>query len=277
MPARARVFALTCLLALGLAQAAAAISSGVRTYQLPDLRQVVPTDVGLVVTAGPNPRERLVFSSTINNLGPGPFVIEGRRSSLSTPYMTGAQLIFARDGAYRRVPNIGRLRYIRAPDHAHWHLLRLEIYELRDATTGALITPDRKTGFCPGDRYVNQRLPRGWSGKVGKLRSDSYCGKGKTKALSILESISPGWADVYKANLEGQFIDITGVPAGRYVLVNRANPDRRLRETRYDNNISSALIELSRPPDGPPAVTKIDGCQDQDSCPWPTGPPLASR
>jgi hypothetical protein len=277
MRARARLLTACSLLAIGTALAVAGVSSGVRSYQLPDLRQVVPLDVGLVVTGGANPRERLIFSSTINNLGPGPFVIEGRRASLRTPYMTGAQLVFARDGAYQRVPNIGRLRYIRAPDHAHWHLLRLEIYELRDAGTGALVAPDRKTGFCPGDRFMNQRLPRGWSGRAGKLRNDNNCGKTKTKALSVLESISPGWADVYHGNLEGQFIDITGVPAGRYVLVNRVNPDLRLREVRYDNNISSALIELNRPAGAPPTVTKIDGCQDQEPCPWPTGPPLASR
>jgi hypothetical protein len=267
MRARARLLTAASLLAVGLALAVAAVSSGVRTYQLPDLRQIVPAEVGVEVTPGPNPRERLVFSSTINNLGPGPFVIEGRRSSLRTPYLTGSQLIFARDGAYRRVPNIGRLRYVRAPDHSHWHLLRLEIYELR-TTDGRLVAPDRKTGFCPGDRYIIQRgLPRGWNGRVGKLRTDNYCGKTKTKALSILESISPGWADVYKPNLEGQFIDITRVPAGQYVLVNRVNPDRKLREVSYANNASSALIDLTRPAGGPPQATVVNYCQDQASCP----------
>jgi hypothetical protein len=267
MRARARLLTACSLLAVGVALALAAVSSGERTYALPDLRQLVPAEVGVVVTPGPNPRERLVFSSTINNVGPGPFVIEGRRPSVRTPTMVATQVLLARDGAAKRIPNVGRLRYVRAPDHAHWHLLRLEVFELR-TQSGALVAPDRKTGFCPGDRYVVQRgLPRGWSRRLGKLRNDNECGKKKVTALSILESISPGWADVYKPNLEGQFIDVTGVPAGRYVLVNRVNPDRRLREVSYDNNVSSSLIELSRPPGQPPQATTINYCPDRATCP----------
>jgi hypothetical protein len=267
MRTRARPLTAVALLAAGISLTAAAISSGQRTYQLPDLRQIVPDRIGVAVTRGPNPRERLIFSSTIVNLGPGPFVIEGRRSSVRTPLMTGAQLIFARDGAYRRVPNIGRLHYVRAPDHAHWHLLRLETYELR-TLGGRLVAPDRKTGFCPGDRYVVQRgMPRGWSGRFGKLRNESHCGKSKPRALSVLESISPGWADVYDPNLEGQFIDITGVPAGRYLLVNRVNPDRKLRESDYTNNASSDLIELTRSAGARPRATVINYCKDQATCP----------
>ena len=47
-----------------------------------------------------------------------------------------------------------------------------------------------------------------------------------------------------QAAKEGQSIDVTGVPPGRYVLVHRANPDRVLRERSYANNAASALVEL---------------------------------
>jgi hypothetical protein len=267
MRVRARLLTASALVAVGIALAVAAVSSGQRAYQLPDLRQIVPDRIAVDVTRGSNPRERLIFSSTIVNLGPGPFVIQGQRPSLRTPLMTGTQLIFARDGAYRRVPNIGRLHYVRAPDHAHWHLLRLETYELR-TLDGRLVAPDRKTGFCPGDRYVVQRgLPRGWSGRFGKLRNESHCGKSKPQALAVLESISPGWADIYEPNLEGQFIDITGIPAGQYLLINRVNRDRKLQEGNYDNNASSDLIELTRPPGAPPQATVVNYCQDKATCP----------
>ena len=43
---------------------------------------------------------------------------------------------------------------------------------------------------------------------------------------------------------EGQSIDVTGLPPGRYVLVHRANPDRSLRESSYANNAASVAIEL---------------------------------
>jgi hypothetical protein len=255
------------LLALALAALGAAVSSGQRTYTLPDLEQVVPGEVGLKVVRG---RDRLVFSSTIVNVGNGPFVVEGRRASTRTPTMTGNQVLFDAAGHYTRVRDIGKLLYVRSPDHSHWHLLKLEIYELRDPTTGRLVAPDRKTGFCPGDRYVVQSgMPRGWNRRLGGLRNDANCGKTKTRALAVLESISPGWADVYKPNLEGQFIDVTGVPAGEYVLVNRVNSKLKMRESGYDNNVSSARIRIDRPAGGPPAVEKLDSCRGSAVCPIP--------
>jgi hypothetical protein len=265
--ARTRVIATAVLLTLAVGALWAAVSSGQRTYTLPDLRQVVPGEVGLKVVNG---RDRLVFSSTIVNVGNGPFVVVGHRPSTRRSYMTGDQVLFDAAGHSTKILNIGQLLYIRAPDHAHWHLQKLEIYELRDAATGKIVAPDRKTGFCPGDRYVVQSgMPRGWNRRLGQLRNDLYCGKKQTKALTVLESISPGWADVYKPNLEGQYIDVTGVPAGEYVLVNRVNSRMRMREAGYDNNASSALIRINRPAGGPPSVEKLDSCQDSAVCPKP--------
>jgi lysyl oxidase len=261
---RARIVLGASLLALALATLVAGVSSGAGTYTAPDLRQIVPDRIGVSVVHG---HERLVFSSTIANLGPGPFIVEGRRRSRRTPNMTANQVLVGPGGARARVHNVGRLRYVRSKDHSHWHLLHLEVYELRDAVTRRFVAPDRKTGFCPGDRYMVQRLPRGWSRRLGRLRNDNECGKGRTRALSILESLSPGWADIYLPNLEGQFIDITGVPAGRYVLVNRVNPLRLIRETDYTNNASSAYIELKRGPDGRPSVETLNYCQGSASCP----------
>ena len=256
------------LLAAALAAVGAGTSSGDATPSLPNLHQLVPGNVSVVVTKGPRPRERLIFSSTVVNLGPGPFVIEARRPSRRVALMTAHQVLVGPGTARTRVRNVGRLRYVRSEDHEHWHLAKLESFELRRPDTGALVTPDRKTGFCPGDRYVYQRgLPRGWNRRAYGLRNDNNCGLGKSRALTMLESISPGWADVYEANVDGQFIDVTGVPAGRYVLVNRANPQRRLRETTFDDNVSSAYIELARPPGGKPTVRTLNYCRDSATCP----------
>jgi hypothetical protein len=60
----------------------------------------------------------------------------------------------------------------------------------------------------------------------------------------VREGISPGFGDDYVPEKEGQSIDVTGLPPGRYVLVHRANPDRELRERSYADNAASVLIEL---------------------------------
>ena len=40
-------------------------------------------------------------------------------------------------------------------------------------------------------------------------------------ADTIVEGITVGWGDNYPANIEGQYIDITGIAPGRYLLVHR--------------------------------------------------------
>ena len=39
---------------------------------------------------------------------------------------------------------------------------------------------------------------------------------------------------------------MTNVPAGRYVLVHRTNPERAIEESDYENNAASVLIQLRR-------------------------------
>jgi hypothetical protein len=46
------------------------------------------------------------------------------------------------------------------------------------------------------------------------------------------------------ANLEGQWLPLDGLRAGRYLLVHRVNADRALRESSYANNASSMLLRL---------------------------------
>lgn len=61
------------------------------------------------------------------------------------------------------------------------------------------------------------------------------------------EGISAGWGDVYARNMDCQWVDITGVPAGDYVLDVEVNPDRRIRESNYGNNTSRTEVHI--PPD----------------------------
>jgi hypothetical protein len=67
-------------------------------------------------------------------------------------------------------------------------------------------------------------------------------------------------------SLEGQYIDVTGLPPGRYLLVHRVNGDRELREASYANNAASALVELQRS-GGRATVTVVATCPDSARCP----------
>jgi hypothetical protein len=160
------------------------------------------------------------------------------------------------------VHKVGKLRYVRSPDHQHWHVLRFERYELRRVDSGRVVLRDRKTGFCLGDRYRSARPVASappqplWTGR---------CGLRQTRRLEIDEGISPGYGDNYVAYLEGQSLSLDGVPNGRYMLVHLVNTDRRLRESDYSNDAASLLLDL-RWRRGVPHVTQLAACPDSATC-----------
>ena len=60
-------------------------------------------------------------------------------------------------------------------------------------------------------------------------------------------------------------MDVTNVPAGRYLLVHRANPQRAIEESDYENNAASVLIQLSRA-GAIPSVRVLARCPDAETC-----------
>ena len=205
---------------------------------LPDLDQALPGAISIETRGG---RRVLVFASAVDNVGAGALVIEGSRSSRAVDTMRIRQLVTTADGStdVRSLP--GRLRYVRSETHSHWHLLGFEHYSLRRASDGRLVAPDRKTGFCLGDRYRIASPPPAAPPRAVWVRE---CGRGRTRLLRLRQGISPGYGDDYVPALEGQLVDLTGVPPGRYLLVHRVNADLSIRESNYENNAASALLEL---------------------------------
>ena len=207
---------------------------------LPDLRQLSPTAISVVEVDG---QHRLVFMSAVDNAGEAALVVEGRRASRAEEAMSVEQVVRREDGSTRSYAVDGELRYVVAETHEHWHLLAFERYSLESADDGDVVASDRKTGFCLGDRFNTEgaRLPNEprravWVGE---------CGRGGRGLLSISEGISPGYGDDYVPTLEGQYLVLDGLPAGRYRLWHRVNPERTLRESDDSNNDASALLELT--------------------------------
>lgn len=227
----------------------------------PDLVQRTPSDVGV---RGRDGRFQLGFESAVENYGPGRLIVRGARSP-GEPEMTADQLIDRTDGSRARVRGIGRIRYTRSGGHDHWHYLLFDRYELRRAADHRLVRPDRKTGFCLGDRYDPGRtVPR----KPARPLLTGACLKNRPKALSVLQGISVGYGDDYPPYLEGQSIDVTGLPAGDYELVHRANGDRRVRESTYSNNAASVLVRIDWPRGNNrrPEVDLLKRCPQRERC-----------
>lgn len=56
------------------------------------------------------------------------------------------------------------------------------------------------------------------------------------------QGISAGWQDVYGDGLDGQWVDVTGLPAGSYVLEVELNPERTIQEESFLDNAARALV-----------------------------------
>ena len=241
-------------------------TGGLPNALLPDLDQRAPLAIS-VRWGGPPGKlhPRLVFTSTVENIGLGPLLIEGRRQSTRLPTMRADQLVQLRGGGFKRFEGVGRMRYNVSPSHSHWHLQPFEQYELR-SVGGSRIVRDHKNGFCLRNDY---RSPLPTLGAPGaKLVDKTNCASNKLGARHVFEGISVGWGDIYIPAKEGQYIDISGLPYIDYVLVHRVNVARLLHETNYANNASSARIRLVPPatPTDPPGVIVLATCDTSTDC-----------
>ncbi len=225
---------------------------------LPDLVQRVPLDIGVAaVGSGAKQRFHLGFISAVANRGSGPLIVRGHRPAAVAGRMRADQLVRRPDGSLLRRRGVGRLVYVRSSDHRHWHYLDFDSYEVRSASGDVRVRRDRKTGFCLGDRY-----PAAPREERARLTYNSRCGLDRPDLRRLTQGISVGHGDDYAAHLEGQFVDVTGLPGGRYQLVHRANADRALLEEDYGNNAASVLVRLSWPRgrDELPRVRELRSC-----------------
>jgi len=222
--------------------------------KFPNLVQRVPS--GLMVTTGAHGRWLLGFTSMVDNRGPGILWIRGNRAG-GSHVMQVRQLVQLVGGGTRIFPDSGELHYTVAPPHYHWHFLGFDRYELHAAGDFRLLVRDHKSGFCIADHYG---LVPGVA--HGPPRFLGSCAQFDPRARFVEEGASVGYTDRYPALFHGQALDITNVPAGKYWLVHRANPDFHLRESHYGDDAASLLVRIAWPGGrrAAPRVTPLRGC-----------------
>jgi WD40-like Beta Propeller Repeat/Lysyl oxidase len=235
---------------------------------LPDMAQRLPANL-VVTTAvvGGRRRFRLGFDSTVANLGRGPLEVHGTRRGGGVPTMHAAQIVELAGGGTRSYPDIGFMRYFTSAEHNHWHFLGYERYELRRSSDGTLLVRDHKAGFCFRDNPA-RRVARHLPGEPAGAVFVDNCRKNEPRALSVTTGSSVGSLDWYPAFFHGQYVDVTGVPAGRYDLVHRVNVAWALREVSYANDAASLALRIAWPHgrSSPPAVAVLRRCPGRDRC-----------
>lgn len=110
-----------------------------------------------------------------------------------------------------------------APCHGHFHIRDFSIYELLSVDRTVVVAA-HKQGFCFED----------------SLKYDG----GKSNGYNCAsQGITSGWGDWYFKQLTGQWIDITGVPEGDYIVRVTVNLVKMFDEgsNRYTNSVETSI------------------------------------
>ncbi len=119
--------------------------------------------------------------------------------------------------------------------HGHYHFEAYGQYRLL-STGGCVVANGHKSGWCVMDLGAYSASPPG-PARYG-------CGD---------MGISVGWADTYGVGTGCQWVDVTDVPPGDYVLEATVNPDLLIPESDYTNNTVRVPVTIRAsppPPDG---------------------------
>ena len=203
---------------------------------LPDLIMTPIEDVNPGYSAG---APLLRFGATIANVGAGDFLAAARRPAPWSDDWAVSQRVQEAGGGFTERMTPGDLVF-GGDEHGHWHVVALESHRLARVDTGEVVGQVLKQGFCPYDTDVYRpdlpRAPR------APFYPESGCGGRFAIALRV--GVSVGWGDEYAWDLIEQKVDLTGVPAGRYRIVQIADPFNLFEELDETNNETWVEIDF---------------------------------
>lgn len=118
------------------------------------------------------------------------------------------------------LPNRPRYSWEWHSCHQHYHSMdEFSHYDLLDATTQRSVAEGHKASFCLEDTSCDYGYYRRYA------------------CTSHTQGLSPGCYDTYNADIDCQWIDITDVKPGNYILKISVNPYYQVPESDYSNNI----------------------------------------
>lgn len=207
------------------------VGSSVVELSLPDLITLPPFDLRVVDI--PSTGKRILrFSNSIANIGPGPLELVGRPGRGTDAYQVTQRLY----GSHQDIlaePVIPHIRFHH--DHDHYHLDEFSRYELWSLSDSGqleeLVAVSSKVSYCVMD--------------TEPLAATESARPGYASCFPSLQGLSPGWSDTYASHLAGQWLEITDLPPGMYLLRSIADPADHLREADDFNNEGHLLFELN--------------------------------
>jgi hypothetical protein len=127
------------------------------------------------------------------------------------------------------VPPLTASDFAFSPCHGHFHFTDWAEYSLVDSL-GTPVALGHKQAFC----------------LVDSLRYELFA-FGPVYVDCDFQGISPGWGDLYARDLDGQWVDVTGVPEGDYTLVVAVNVAGKIVEDDVAPNVVEVPVHVPDP------------------------------
>jgi hypothetical protein len=119
--------------------------------------------------------------------------------------------------------------------HLHYHYADFLTYSLHlrdpDDSPGEMVVEGFKFAHC-----IEDATPLS---PASPARGDFSCSSPDTR-----QGLSPGWGIPYAANIDCQWLDVTGVPEGDYLLRIIIDPQNKIAEEREDNNTQVFRVSI---------------------------------
>lgn len=113
--------------------------------------------------------------------------------------------------------------------HGHWHFDGFAEFYLLSKDMKTLVSRGGKRSYCAEDSFQAIEFPS------APCLAKYDCSR---------QGVSRGWIDIYSQELDCQFVDITGIPPGDYVLKQCTNVQRTYEELSRGNNCAYYPVKL---------------------------------
>lgn len=205
---------------------------------LPDLGMLPPKDFS--VQSRPRGARWLRFDSVVVNVGPGVFEAEGRGPVVGDELTDVVQRIQTSDGGRTDFQTPATM-FFAGDGHDHWHVRDLQDWTIASLNDRANpLRRGAKTGFCFWDNYRY-----GSTAPIVYHPSTTSACEMRTDG-TVPMGLSVGWGDEYPSSIAFQYIDISGLPNGDYVVTLEADLDGEFIEADETNNTAWAEIRITR-------------------------------
>jgi hypothetical protein len=185
-------------------------------------------------------RKMLLFSTQSNNRGPGALF-------LGNPADHPEWFEFATCHGHYHIKDYADYRLWTVAGYDQWKALRTadpglcakQVFDRNPALQAQFIN-GHKLGLCFYDVLRMAQAPNATEVCPRTLDPQTYFG-------CDYAGLGVCWADIYEpvyGFVDGQWIDVTDVPDGDYVLENESNATRLITESDYTNNSAGVLIRL---------------------------------